>query len=54
MDVISIHQFIAKNKTKFQITYSKVFMNGDNGTKVPSNHGVLIKRIVFEKNWIIL
>lgn len=39
----------SENKTKFQITYSKVFMNGDNGTKVPSNHGVLIKRIVFEK-----
>lgn len=38
------------NNFKFSKLYNKAFLNGEYGSRIPSNHGVLIEKSVFTKN----
>lgn len=37
------------NKTKFSKLYNQTFLKGKYGSRIPSNHGVLVKKDVFKK-----
>lgn len=38
-----------KETTSFALKYNRAFLNGSYGSRIPSNHGVMIRREVFEK-----